>query len=327
MSVEVYELRDSMGGSVTNDQEGAEVREVNRRYLIGRLQGFNDAVAQIEPYAPQYVNSDGAGIYWRRQRLQVKPVGNGYFDINATYSTLVPKSQGGGEGGGGGNFTPGSLSFDTTGRTEHITQALAEQRFSGNGASPPVNMHKAINVSGDQVQGLDVVRPSLRYSETWILPIQFAISTSFINAIYSLTGTVNSQTFRAFKPGECLFMGARGTAKGDEPYVAVTFDFEGRPNGTFDAGDEITGIPKEGWEYAWVLYEPEASGGQLVRRPIALYINQVYKKESWTGLGIAGAEQQIAKPITAKEAREATRGFFNRPLGSPIDWGMGTQGL
>ncbi len=325
MSVEVWELRDSMGGTVTNDQEGAEVREVNRRYLIGRVQGFNDAVAQIEPYAPQYVNGDGAGIYWRRQRLQVKPVGNGYFDINSTYATLQPKQQQSNEGGG--NAVPGSLSFDTTGRTEHITQALAEQSFSASGSNPAVNMQKAINVSGDQVQGLDVVRPSLRYSETWILPVQTAISTAFINALYYLTGTVNSQTFRAFDPGECLFMGARGTWKGDEPYVAVTFDFEGRPNGTVDVGDEITGIPKEGWEYLWVLYEPQASGGQLVRRPIAAYINQVYKKEAWTGLGIAGSDQQIAKPVTpaeAEAAKEVFRGFDSRP--QPIDWSA-AQGL
>lgn len=285
MSIKVYELVDSMSGSVTNESEGGEVREVKRRYVIGQCTGgFNQVVAEMEQYTPSYVNSDGAGLYWVRKRLDVNGIGNAYFDCTAHYQTLQPKQ--GQDPESSGDFVPGALAWDTTGNTEHITQGLDdEDRFPGDAP----DFHSAINVSGDSVQGLDVVRPGLRYSETWIIPVQVAISCDFVGVVYRLTGSVNQAAFRCFAPGEVLFMGGRGQWNGDQPYVSVTFDWEARPNVDDFYVKGIAQFPKEGWEHVWIMYQPESNAGSLIRKPIAAYKNRVYHKANWAGLGmIAG---------------------------------------
>lgn len=281
--IQCWEMLDSMSGSVTNEQDQGETREVRRRYMIGQTAGFNDTVAQVSLYAPSYVNSDGAGIYWVRRRLDVTCVGNSYFDCTAVYQTLVPKPP---EENNpqDPNYIPGGISWDTTGHTEHITQAFSQ---IPHGETSP-NFENAINVSGDSVNGLDVVRPCLKYSETWILPLSLAASCAYVGAIYRLTGTVNASAFRCFSPGECLFLGARGQWQGDQPYVTVTFDFEARPNEEASFSPNPPGVvfQKEGWDYLWVRYATDVSSDTLIQKPVAVYQAKVYQKKDWADLGI-----------------------------------------
>ena len=285
--IQCYELVDSMSGSISNESEGGEVREVTRRYLVGRCTGgFNQAVDEVSRYAPAYVESDGYGLYWVRKRLEVKGIGNAYFDCTASYQTLQPKPPDNPNNPQQDDFTPGSIAWDTTGNTEHMTQGLDdENRYPGNAP----DRFSALNVSGDSVQGVDVVRPSLRYSETWILPAQVAISCDFVGAVYKLTGTVNKNVFRCFQPGEALFMGGRAQWTGDQPYVSVTFDWEARPNVTDFYVNGVAMFEKEGWEHVSIQYAPETNGGSLIRLPVAAYKNRVYHKKDWSPLGmIAG---------------------------------------
>lgn len=311
MSVEIcYELQDSMSGSVTNETESGESREVKRRYLIGRCQGFNNVVKEISLFAPPYVVSDGSGIFWVRKRLDVAGVGNGYFDCTAIYNTLVPKTDsgdgGGGGGGGGGGPAeqpqPGSIAWDTIGHTERIYQALEEEKYPQDPDTP--TMEGAINVSGNAVEGIDVVRPSMRYSETWIMPASIALSDGFIGAVHKLTGTVNDSFFRVFEPGEALFMGGRCQWQGDQPYAPVTFEFECRPNGDWYTPGWGDLIPKEGWEYIWIKYEDAVSGGSLIRRPKYVYKNKLFEKKDWFSEGLLIADQAMK----VGKARAGVRG-------------------
>lgn len=308
--IKVYEAIDSMSGSISNESEGGEVREVKRRYVIGQCYGgFNEVIAEITPYCPTYVQADPAGIFWKRNRLEVAGIGNGYFDCTATYQTLQPKQPP--DPANPSDFTPGSLSWDTTGHQEHITQGLDTETSYPAGAA---DFESAINVSGDSVQGVDVVRPLLRYSETWILPVQLAVNCTFVGTIYKLTGTVNSQAFRCFDAGEALFMGGRAQWKGDEPFVSVTFDWECRPNQTIANGlalyvKAVGAIEKQGWEHIWIQYAPETSMGSLIRKPVAAYVNRVYPKKSWAALGLIGG--QIAAPRAGQAGRQAQQGGNN----------------
>lgn len=291
MAIQVWEMLDSMSGSVTNEQEQGETREVRRRYLIGQTAGFNDTVAQMELYAPSYVASDGAGLYWMRKRLDVNGVGNQHFDCTATYQTLIPKPA---EGGATGEYIPGGLSWDTTGYTEHITQAITQIAHGDVGP----DFENAINVSGDSVNGVDVVRPGMKYSETWILPVAVAASCDYVNTVYYLTGTVNQSPFRCFDPGECLFLGARGQWQGDQPYVVVTYDFEARPNKEVNFSPNPPGVvfQKKGWQYIWIRYATEVSDNTLVQKPVAVYQATVYEEAEWAGLGIVGLPAPAAAP-------------------------------
>lgn len=296
-----WEMLDSMSGSVTNEQEDGERREVKRRYLIGQTGGFNDTVEKIAVYAPPYVASDGYGIYWMRTRLDVNGVGNRYFDCTATYQTLVPKINP--SDPSTPDYVPGGLAWDTTGHTEHMTQALSQTAYGDDGP----DFENAINVSGDSVNGVDVVRPGMKYSETWILPVSVAASCAYVSSVYNLTGTVNQNQFRCFDPGECLFLGARGQWQGDQPYVVVTYEFEARPNKTLFFSPYPAGVvfDKEGWEYIWIRYAPDVSNNTLIQKPVTVYKARVYEKADWSALGIVSAPAPAARRRTPLAAGNA----------------------
>lgn len=303
----VYELMDSMSGTVTKEQGESDTAEVRRRYVIGQVDSFDDCVRQMEPYAPRYAES--SGTYWTRSALAVNGLGNRHWDITATYKTLVPAwiTSGGEES----EYIPGSISWDTSGHTEHITQSIdLQERYPPTAA----DFEGAINVSGDAVQGIDVVRPAMRYSETWIFPVSVAMSCTFIKAAYRLTGTVNKSTFRCFDAGECLFVGARGQWQEDQPYVTVNFEFEARANNPEYYPWDGAGFTfsKKGWEHVWLRYEDGVSANSLIKRPIAAYKSIVFKEREWGDLLIVASP--IAKKRTGIYSNEAAAvaAFFDR---------------
>jgi hypothetical protein len=313
MTYTVYELRDSESGSVDSELESGEVWNVTKKYLIGMCPGgmgeVKDAIAN---YLPQYWESPVG--YWRRKSLGIKGVGKQCFECTGEYTTLVPTTSGG-DGGSqpdsNSQFVPGSIAWDTTGFTEHITSALGERVIGGAGGE---DFGGAINVQGTSVQGIDKVVPAMKYSETWVMPAQVGMSVDFVKSVYTLTGTVNASQFRAFSPGEALFMGARAQWSGDQPYTTVTFDFSCRAN---DPDFYVKGIAptnKEGWEFPWVIYRPGSTGsGFLVQNPACIVIDTIYKKQDWGGLKITasapGARQQGSK-ATAAETAAAVSAFL-----------------
>ena len=51
---------------------------------------------------------------------------------------------------------------------------------------------------------------------------------------------------------------------------------------------EFTDISKEGWQYLWVLYNTveDAGAKALVKRPQAVYVEDIYAKDDFSQLGI-----------------------------------------
>lgn len=316
MNYTVYELRESESGSIDNENlESGEVWNVTKKYLIGKCPGgMGEVKDAIAPYMPRYWSS--AVGYWRRKGITIKGVGKQCFECTGEYTTLVPVSADGGDGGGGTSpddtrqFVPGSIAWDTTGSSEHITSGLGERIIGGSGAE---NFEGAINVQGTTVQGIDRVVPSMKYSETWIMPAQVGLSTEFVKAVYTLTGTVNASQFRAFSPGEALFLGGRAQWSGDQPYTTVTFDWQARAN---DPAFYVKGLPttfKEGWEYPWVVYAPTSTGGLLVQSPRCVVIDQIYPKKDWSALGIGRSPgaKRVGTKSTAAQTAAAVQAFFN----------------
>jgi hypothetical protein len=316
MSYTVYELRDSESGSIDNENlESGEVWNVTKKYLIGQCPGgMGEVKDAIADYLPRYWASPVG--YWRRKGINIKGVGKQCFECTGEYTTLVPIVGGGGGGDGeqpedNSQFVPGSIAWDTTGFTEHITSALGERVVGGDGTE---DFGGAINVQGTSVQGVDKVVPAMKYSETWIMPAQIGISVAFVKSVYTLTGTVNASQFRAFAPGEALFMGARAQWSGDQPYTTVTFEFQCRAN---DPEFYVKALPqtnKEGWEFPWVVYNQGSTGsGFLVQRPACLVIDQIYKKKDWSGLSIATAPgaRRTGKKATSAATAAAVGAFFN----------------
>jgi len=316
MTIVVYEMRDSESGSVENENlEAGEVWNVTKKYLIGQCpDGMAQVKDEIGEYLPRYWQS--AAGYWRRKSMSIKSIGKQCFEVTGEYTTLIPNLGGDGQQQQPEDtrqFVPGSIAWDTTGATEHISNALAERIIGGDGSD---DFGGAINVQGTNVAGIDKVVPAMKYSETWIMPSSVGVSYDFVQAVYTATGTVNQNTFRAFSPGEALFLGARAQWSGDQPYVTVTFDFEARPN---DDAYYVKALPtarKEGWEYPWVVYRTVDDGhGLLIQRPSVLIINQIYRKADWTPLRIVATSPGATRSgslAAAAETAQQVNAFFNR---------------
>ena len=141
------------------------------------------------------------------------------------------------------------------------------------------------------------------------MPAALALSGAFVSAVYTLTGTVNQQAFRYFEPGEALFVGARAQWQGGEPFVAVTFEFECRPNKE-EYVNGITGIQKKGWQYLWIWYEAKEDTDRLVRMPKFAFLQDVYEEKSWSPLLIPGiAPAKPKAPRAAQQVRQEAAAF------------------
>lgn len=178
--------------------------------------------------------------------------------------------------------TPQSVfSFDSTGGTQHITQSI--QTVNRYGSSASTLLGGAIGYDGENVAGVDITVPVWNWQETYYLT-DAELNTP---AYYALTGMVNSDVFYGYQPGEVLFLGASGQKRGDSRWE-VTFKFAASPNQSGITVGAISGITKDGWDYLWVQYTNDVDGSANIRikKPAAVYIEQVYDRAPFSILGI-----------------------------------------
>jgi hypothetical protein len=187
-----------------------------------------------------------------------------------------------------------SRSFDTTGGTQHITQACSvgsggtldfENRFP----SSATNMSGAIGVDSNGVNGVDIVVPQLQWQEQYDVPNVY-VTSAWIRGVAGVTGTTNNASFRGFEAGEVLFIGCSGSQEWDDQRGkgtwSLSFRFVASKNVTGQTIGSISGISKKGHDYLWVRYEDAVSGSTLLKQPKAVYVSKVYKDSDFSLLGI-----------------------------------------
>jgi len=208
--------------------------------------------------------------------------------INETTFKVVVKYKAGDDSSSGGDDTEIEpvFTFDTGGGTQHITQSLLTV-----GKYPPeaADFGGAIGYDGESVAGVDIVQPVQSFSETHYLKDN-KITTAYKKGVSSITGTMNNDAFRGYNPGEVLFLGASGTRRGtsSDSLWDVTYKFSVSPNRkNFKVGD-ITVTEKYGWDYMWVRYADHVDDAKktLLKKPVAVYIERVYKIANFGALGI-----------------------------------------
>jgi hypothetical protein len=199
-------------------------------------------------------------------------------------------------------------SFDTTGGTQHVTQArggvdgerIYDETGFRFGATAPT-MKGAINVDDRGVQGVDIVVPQLTWTETYEVPSNY-ITSAYIRKVHLLTGSTNAAAFRGFNKGEVLFLGMTGShdwdaVKGDGPW-SLSYKFTASPNRGPDLGGlpaeaigAITNYNKYGHEYMWIRYASadDQNNALVFRQPLAVYVNQVYPEGDFSKIGIGVA--------------------------------------
>jgi len=243
------------------------------------LFGFHDdeeAQAFLELNIPQTKRG-----YWLQstsmEPVWVDTVGNdGLWIVKARYGPW--------ELGGLSTVTE---SFDTVGQTTHITQSFKTLTKKSRLLDvDPIDFEGAIGVSHDSVEGVDVVTPKLTFSETHIRARTFIRPYTKIR--YSLmSGTVNRETFRGFRPGEVLFLGASGSIQNN--MWSLSFKFATSRNVFRQSFPGFEGsFSKKGWDYLWIRYMDvdHPASGLVLKKPIFLYVEEVYKASFFGSLGI-----------------------------------------
>lgn len=176
--------------------------------------------------------------------------------------------------------------FNTTGATTHISHALETPgSFECVPGLGTPDFKDAINVTKDDIKGIDVVIPTLTFSETHKFFPQL-ITTAFIRSLMKNTGKTNSKAFRLFQPGEVLFTGCSGQYADDR--VAITYNFTCSENLTdIDIAGAVVSS-KKGHDYMWVYYEDQEEDylEEVIKGPRAVYVNRIYEEVDFAELGL-----------------------------------------
>lgn len=285
---------DSGSGTLSASTDGMVGREVELRFLL-RAATATEAERVGKGLAPLYYDRH------QRSRLEYRAVGSGWYELSATYANPATSSNYEDMAYSdevGNPLMPASVEFDTTGGTEHITQAWTDSdsptsfvgSYSRPGEGYAPDSYGAINISGDQVQGVDITVPSFQFTETWAVASESLITEGnppLIELLYELTGKVNDTRFRIFEPGEVLFLGCRTSANRNQSMTSLTLSFSARPNRKNFFVGSVPVTQKGGWDYMWIQYETSEESAQLVRKPKYVYVDRVYERTSFDVLPMA----------------------------------------
>lgn len=165
------------------------------------------------------------------------------------------------------------LSFDTTGGTVHLSHS--RETVASYGTSPP-SFGQLIDVNGDEVRGADVVIPALKLNVLFRHP-QGVVTLAKIKFLASITGTVNSQPFLTFAPGEVLFLGCSGM-DGTDTAAEVQYQFACASNETDLTIGGVANVARKGHEKLWIRYQDVKDGDYLVKQPKWVYRERLYEE-------------------------------------------------
>jgi hypothetical protein len=174
--------------------------------------------------------------------------------------------------------------FEIGGKTEKRDQDLDCQRYPED-APDHLGVINGIK-NGDQidVQGIDVPVPSYSFSLKCKMPASYFTVTRRNQIYMCAVAPVNSVSFYGFDVGEVLFKGATGGLKQGDDFGDIEFKFECSPNMTGLTVGEITGIRKEGWQYAEVARKVAVGSDSLIAKPYAVYVHTLFNKSNFSEL-------------------------------------------
>ena len=253
----------------------ADSCDLTLTYLIEGTNNDTTAHDALVSTSPSTYVFDSSGRSLNRQTIAVERVGENEWKGSVKFG--IKKGE---------NPAESSYDFDTGGGTTHVTNSLLTvSSYAASGIAP--DFGKLIGVTKDSVEGVDVSIPQYRFSETHNFDVS-SITAAYKLTLFALTGSVNNATFKGFAAGECLFMGASGSQKGEEDW-SITYNFSCSANATGLSVGTITGIAKRGHDYLWVMYDDsvDSTAKRIVKTAVAAYVEQVYPYAALSGLGIS----------------------------------------
>jgi len=213
-----------------------------------------------------------------RQNIEVACQGFDVWYVDVTYGPIPPPEE--------GEF---KWTFDTTGQTQHITQALEHITEYADGPKESHGGTIGVTENGD-IEGVDVPCAGFKWTENWQLLLA-SYGWTYSTILGEITGSVNSTAFRGFDADTVMFMGATGSQSTKDPLLLdITYSFEHSKSVTGQTVGPIPAVAKKGWEYAWVEYvtTPGAVAKRLLRTPRQVNVERVSYREDFAVLGIGG---------------------------------------
>jgi hypothetical protein len=291
------ETVESGAGTLSSGDTGLISREVELKWIVSEMDSYDKAETKGKELAPLYYDGHQRGA------INCTPLGNGWYRISANYRNEgISDYEGWGVEGATATLVPNGVTVDTTGGSELITQSLETSKYPSEGENVAPDSFGAINVSGDQVHGIQKTIPTFNFTETWAVPSWYLLvgsrkgnvdkddeqkpgpSDPYAKTLRNLTGQVNRYPFRIFDAGEVLFLGARYDITRSSTMVMVTYSFSVQPNrDDFKVGD-ITVKYKDGWDFLWVQYQDESSEGSAVKKPKYVYVDRIYERANFDDL-------------------------------------------
>jgi len=136
-------------------------------------------------------------------------------------------------------------------RRQTSLQTMETKTIAGRNA---VDFQKAVNVTKDRVEGVDVPVPTFDFDEThYIAAADF--TTAYLNTLYATTGHTNDGVWRIFTAEEVLLLGVTG-APHDADLIKLVFSFSAEPTvAGLQIGNCAAFTEKRGWWYAWAATE------------------------------------------------------------------------
>jgi len=209
-----------------------------------------------------------------RTELKIDRAAEEIWNVFITYGTPQEHQSQSNQFGSESDF---GQQFEIGGGTQRITHAKETvQKYTSGGAGTGVFFGDAINVTESGVEGVDIVVPTLSFSETRNF---VASEMSALRAIlFGLCSRTNSAPFLGFAVGEVLYVGASGGLTGGNTFGSVTHKFIASPNLTGISVGAINGIDKKGHEYLWIWSQEELDAQNNVVRmyPKQATVNRVY---------------------------------------------------
>lgn len=241
-------------------------RDQTGRELIYDIQNTED---DIEVYNLIFATAPSSYLGLLQESINAEPLGGGIWKGHALYVRLENENE---------------YTFDTGGGTKHITQALSTiNSYALPGLTAP-DYKGAINVSDDKVEGVDVPDPKFEFSETHLIDNSI-VNAGYKRVLFTMTGRMNDASFKGLDAGECLFLGASGSQKGNSKW-SITYRFSGSPNATGLTIGGVTGIDKLGYDLAWIRYGNFVDSGIIVSRPMFVTVVRVISPGDFSTLGI-----------------------------------------
>jgi hypothetical protein len=175
------------------------------------------------------------------------------------------------------------LEFDTTGGTAHITQCISQTDY-GAESGAQIKDSLCIGVTGDSVEGTDIVVPKLILSLTRRPPV---VSGEYVKRLSRLTGktcqgpyVIRGQVLGVycevfFDDGELMFLGATPTGKtlGTDGRFIYRYEASENRAEAFSVGKGLDGgdinvASKKGHDYLWMRFANKELTTPVAKVPV-----------------------------------------------------------